>query len=137
MNLKWRKHRDSLSPGFTLLEVMVSISIISIVLIAVYRIQSQTLLMNHTVRFNTTAPMLAKAKLSEIVLEPLEDLSDDNGDFGEDFPGYTWKVSVQDMEFEDNKILSGSIKQIEIMVAFNKDEMTYELKTHRFFQKDS
>ena len=51
--------------GFTLLEVMVSVAIMSIVLVSVYRLHSQSLTMNTEARFYTQAPMLAQSKLAE------------------------------------------------------------------------
>ena len=42
------------TPGFTLLEVMVSLSIIAIALLAVYGNYSQTIAMNTDQQFNTT-----------------------------------------------------------------------------------
>ena len=57
------------SAGFTLLEIMVCLSIISIVLIAIYRMHSQTLLMNQSTQFYTTAPLLAQRRLTEVELD--------------------------------------------------------------------
>ena len=53
--------------GFTLLEILVAISIISIALIAVYRLYTQTLSMHQFQIFNTQAPMLAQKKMAERV----------------------------------------------------------------------
>ena len=82
-----------LRSGFTLLEVMVAMSIIAIVLLAVYRLHSQTLMMNYSARFYTTAPLLAQQKLSELELSDLDALIDAAGDFGDDHTGYGWEIS--------------------------------------------
>jgi len=53
------------SLGFTLLEVMVALAVMSIVLVSVYRMHSQSLTMNTAARFYTLAPMLAQGKMAE------------------------------------------------------------------------
>ena len=65
---------------------MAAISIIAIVLVAVYRLHAQTLSMNYSARFYVTAPMLAQKKMVEIESGGQEDMLDDSGDFGEEFP---------------------------------------------------
>ena len=52
------------SPGFTLLEVMVAISILAIALVAVFGSQSQSLSLANEAKFNTTAPFLAQSKMA-------------------------------------------------------------------------
>lgn len=122
--------------GFTFLEVMISISIISIVLISIYRLHSQTLMMNYSARFYTLAPLLAQVKLSEIDVMDQEDLSDDSGDFDEDYPGYSWKITIDDLILEDEESFSITMKQIEIKVMFNENELMYDLKVYRYADKE-
>ena len=43
--------------GFTLLEVMIALAVMSIVLVSVYRMHSQSLTMNTAARFYTLAPL--------------------------------------------------------------------------------
>jgi prepilin-type N-terminal cleavage/methylation domain-containing protein len=49
--------------GFTLLEVMVAMSIIAIALTAVLGSQSQSVSLASEAKFNTTAPLLAQSKI--------------------------------------------------------------------------
>ena len=84
--------------GFTLLEIMVALSIIAIVLVSVYKMQAQTISMNYEARFYATAPLLAQLKIAELETENLEEQADDSGDFGDEFPGYRWKVVIDDIE---------------------------------------
>ena len=78
--------------GFTLLEVMIAISVIAIVLITVYRLHAQTISMSNRSRFYTTAPLLAQRKLAEVTT--LKSLSSDSGSFSEAFPGMTWEANL-------------------------------------------
>ena len=121
--------------GFTLLEVMVAVSIIAIVLVSVYKMQAQTISMNYAARFYATAPLLAQLKIAELETENLEEQADDSGDFGDEFPGYRWKVVIDDIESETLGSIGENLKQIDIDVSFNNDEFTYDLRTYRFVQE--
>ena len=121
--------------GFTLLEVMVSVAIMSIVLVSVYRLHSQSLTMNTETRFYTQAPMLAQSKLAEMGAGEDAEFTDNSGEFGENFPGYTWKVSVEDVEIEALGEISQDLKQIDVTVSFNENEYVYNLRTFRFVRE--
>ena len=116
--------------GFTLLEILVAMFIISIALIAVFRLYAQTISMNHQLAFNTQAPFLAQQKISQLMSMPAEEMGDESGDFGDDFPGYAWAVTVEDMALEslDSQIL----KQINIHITMPESGQTYTCRTYRF-----
>lgn len=122
------------STGFTLLEIMVAISIIAIVLVSVYRMHAQTISMNFISRFQTTAPMLAKKILTEIETKPVDDMADDSGDFGKEFSGYKWQVSVKEVESEALGEIVKDLRQIEVTVSVNEDEDVYTIKSYKFFR---
>jgi general secretion pathway protein I len=88
-----------LSPrgGFTLLEVMIAMAILAITLVTVYQSQSQSISMATDSRFLTTASLLAQSRMAEIDRADLRGLVSGNGDFGEDFLGYSWQVDVGDV----------------------------------------
>jgi general secretion pathway protein I len=130
---RWKWHFGF--QGFTFLEIMVALFIISMALIAVYRLYSQTLSMNQVLRFNTHASLLAQKKLAELTLMSDEDLVDGSGDFEDPFAGYTWEVSVAQVESELLGDVSEDFKRIDINVSFNQDEMTYRLRTYRFMRR--
>ncbi|MFZ0241716.1 MAG: prepilin-type N-terminal cleavage/methylation domain-containing protein [Desulfobacterales bacterium] len=128
--------------GFTLIEMMVAVSIIAIVLTAVYRLHSQTLMMTIGARFYTVAPLLAQNKLAEIELSTARELTQGTGDFGKDFPDYTWEVTIEDVTSDQLKngadqlkAVVEKLKRIDIKVFYNQDEMTYTLRTYRFVPK--
>jgi prepilin-type N-terminal cleavage/methylation domain-containing protein len=82
--------------GFTLLEVMVALCILAIVLLSVYRLHSQTISMSIESRFYTQAPLLARSALTRWEEARKPELISDQGDFGKEFPGYHWKIRVED-----------------------------------------
>ena len=118
--------------GFTLLEVMVAISIMAVVLIAVYRMPSQSILMNSDVKFYTIAPLLAQGHLAEIEMETLKEQTSNAGDCGDEFPGFTWSLSIADVESEALVDTAGDLKKVDLIISLNQGENTYSLRTYRF-----
>jgi general secretion pathway protein I len=120
--------------GFTLLEVMVALSIIAIVLVSVYKLHAQTVSMNNEVRFYVTAPMLAQIKMAEIESESLEDIGDDSGDYGDEFPDYRWNIVIDDVESTALGNIAKDLKKIDLLISFNNDEFTYNLRAYKYFK---
>jgi general secretion pathway protein I len=125
--LLWMKKSEK---GFTLMEVMIAITILAIALVAVYQSQSQSISMTSNSRFLTTAALLAQSKMTEIeILEP-DRISSGSGDFDEDFPDYTWRVDISDTQID-------LLKKIEVSVTNNKmtSNNTYELVLYKVIRK--
>jgi general secretion pathway protein I len=119
--------------GFTLLEVMVAIALIAIALTAVFGSQSQSVSLAGEARFNTTATLLAQSKMAEIELQDPGDLTADSGDFDEDFPGYTWNLSVSNVMFDRPENVSDHLKQVDLTISWGEDELfQYALRVYRF-----
>ena len=120
--------------GFTLLEVMVSLSIIAIALIAVYSTYTQTISMNIEQRFNATAPLLAAGIVSDLEKRSLDDLSDESGEFGPEFPGYRWETVVETLTSETLDTIAEDMRGISVTVSLNEGEWTYRVDTFRFMR---
>ncbi len=120
------------SLGFTLLEVMVALAVMSIVLVSVYRMHSQSLTMNTAARFYTLAPMLAQGKMAELAALSSSAFGQDSGDFGEQFPGYNWTASTTDVSSEILGELADDLKQIDVSVSLNENQFVYRLRTYKF-----
>jgi general secretion pathway protein I len=121
------------SVGFTLLEVMIAISIMAIALVAVFGSQSQSLSLANEAKFNTTAPFLAQSKMADFEAEPFEDLSSDSGDFGEDFPGYRWELQVSDVASDGLEDVSEYLRQLDLAVLWGEDSAyEYRLRLYLF-----
>ena len=137
MNFKLQTSNFKLpfSPGFTLLEVMIAVAIIAIALMAVLGSQSQGLSLAGESRFNRTATLLAQGKMAEIeAVKDQRDLNSDSGDFGDEFPGYTWQLSVDEVLFDGAERISDRLKQIDLEVSWGSDELyQYRLRLYRFF----
>jgi len=123
-------------PGFTLLEVMIALAVISIALMALLGSQSQGLSLANESRFNTTASLLAQGKMAEIeALTDQQDLASDSGNFGDEFRDYAWQVSIHDVTFEGAGKISDRLKRIDLEVRYMQDNRyRYQLRLYRFFQ---
>lgn len=118
--------------GFTLLEVLVAMAVLTISLTSIYKLHGQTMVMSAKARFLTLAPQLAQAKLSEIEWQGFEDIGDSSGDFGKDHPNYQWKLSVEDIPTELFTEDKYHLVRININITQNDDDR-YQLQTYRFF----
>jgi general secretion pathway protein I len=129
---KAQSRRSDSASGFTLLEVMVALAVMAIVLVSVYRMHSQSLTMNTAAQFYTQAPLLAQSKMAGLETLSEGGFSEDSGDFGEQFPGYSWKVSEKDVASEILGTAAEDLKQIDVTVSYNDDQFSYSLRTYRF-----
>lgn len=117
--------------GFTLLEVMAAISIITVVLVAVYQLHAQTISMSEAVRFYTVAPILAQSRIAGISAGISESRFSDSGDFGENYPGYGWSVTTEEIESEALGNAAEGFKKIDVTVTYNEDEFTYHFRSYQ------
>lgn len=121
------------SCGFTFLEVMIALSIMAIVLVSIYRLQSQTALMSIRSRFDTLAPLLAQQKLSQLESDPRE-VKSGEGDFGDLYPGYVWRISINKVTSEPLGSVAESIKQIDLQIALQDGESVYNIRVYRIME---
>ena len=96
--------------GLTLLEVLIAMTIMSITLVALSRSQSQSLSITGESRSMTTVLMLAQNKMAEIESKNPLDNMNDSGDFGNDYPDFSWKVKVSNSEIPH-------LKKVEVFIS--------------------
>lgn len=118
--------------GFTLMEVLVALAVLAIALTSIYKLQGRTILMSSKARFLTIAPQLAQSKLAEIERQKFDDISDGEGVFGEEYPSYTWTLSVEEIPTELITEKDYHLVRIDVRVARDDDE-DYQLHTYRFY----
>ncbi|MDJ0783747.1 MAG: prepilin-type N-terminal cleavage/methylation domain-containing protein [Desulfosarcinaceae bacterium] len=118
--------------GFTLLEVMVAVTIVAIALSAVYKLYSQAFAMNQSARFYTTAALLAETKLAELNAQAPRDLTSDTGDFEDAYADYRWEITVTEVAAEALTLSLQSMRQIDIVITHAQQGDTFSLRTYRF-----
>jgi general secretion pathway protein I len=124
---------NSRNPGFTLLEVMVAMSIIAIALTALLVSQSQSISIAGEAKFSTTAALLAQSKMAEIETKTEDELTYDSGDFGDDFPDYSWEMEVQDVIFTDEEEFTDYLKQVDLTIYWGEGrQYQYSLRLYHF-----
>ena len=88
--------------------------------------------MHYTVRFYSTAPILAQSKIADYQSEPADEWIDGSGDFGDRFPGYAWKAVFNDVESEALGETAKNIKRLDITLSFNEGEFVYTIRTYMY-----
>jgi len=86
--------------GFTLLEVLVAVAILAIAMAAILKANVQSLDTLTRSRETSTASLLAAGKLAEVEAAGVAKWSELRGDFGEDYPDYTWEVETSSTQVE-------------------------------------
>jgi general secretion pathway protein I len=80
--------------GFTLLEVVIAMAIISIALVGLLGLVNRSIVVNDRLQRITQATLLAQHKMAEVI--DTEDLNADQGSFDEPFEVYNWQVAYSD-----------------------------------------
>lgn len=128
-----RKYSKKYSHGFTLLEVMFALSLIGISLTVLLVSQSQGLSLANEAKFNTTASLLAQRRMAEIEMEKINDVVSASGDFGEDYPGYNWELSVDQATFSDLGDIELPFVKLDLIVYFeDKGKYSYDVRLYKF-----
>ncbi|MDA3787362.1 MAG: prepilin-type N-terminal cleavage/methylation domain-containing protein [Desulfobacula sp.] len=121
--------------GFTLLEVMISVSIIALILTSLFRMQSGTIGLATADKFNSIAPALAQQLLVRMEHD-LANWSEVEGDFGETFPGIKWACEISDSLFEEIDFISeenyNNFKRIDVEITDSSRQRSYKFTTWRF-----
>lgn len=120
--------------GFTLLEVMISISIIALIFVSLFRMQTGSVALATAHKFNQLAPALANQLIVKISADP-DGFSKDQGDFGDSFPGITWTCEVSDGDFDSLDYFSSEnserLKKINLEITNQADNRSFGLTCWR------
>ncbi len=109
--------------GFTLLEVMVSVTIIGIALVTLMGAQSQSVSLAGISRFETTAALLARQKMTELISAGFTELTSSEGDFGDTYPMFHWQAEVSELSEEETDLTAAPelLKRIHLVVTAGDD----------------
>jgi general secretion pathway protein I len=103
MTMTMTCHRES-KAGFSLLEVMISMAILSLSLMALIEITTNNVAATHHAKMTTAATFLARTRIADLEDQVLElgfgdNEIEDEGDFTEQgYPGFRWHTLVERVE---------------------------------------
>jgi len=122
------------SKGFTLLEVIVAMAVLSIVMVTLFRLQASTVGLSGAVAFNQVAPRLAKEQVHALI-ENNFNPDDLDQELEAPYTGYTWACDIREAgEDQDwDSILPSRqlkrLKQIKITILSPDRNSTFSLST--------
>lgn len=92
----WRRR----GKGFTLIETMVSLSVLSIGILAVWNVFAMASRASELDANTRVALMLADAKMTDLSLGPVKQLGQQQGRFDGQYQGYEWTTDVENSPFD-------------------------------------
>ena len=113
-NAEWRtinpksEIRNPKSKGFTLLEVMVAVTIMSMVLVVLLGLKNRSMQDVALAEHITTATMLANGKMMETIMSGRFDPVEEEGEFPdeENLTEYTWKRTISKIPLPNGSSLT-------------------------------
>lgn len=113
---------------------MISVSIIAIIFISLFRMQSGSISLAETGRFNTLAPILAGRLLNKIEKD-ISTWSESEGNFGENYPGIGWTCEIIDFPLQEMNFVSKEsarqFKKITIVITASSGQAPFKAETWR------
>ncbi|MGE5840455.1 MAG: prepilin-type N-terminal cleavage/methylation domain-containing protein [Deltaproteobacteria bacterium] len=123
-----RRGKDS---GFTLLEVVICLGLLALVLVAVFHLQAQNLDLQSEAQFVTIATCLLQERFSHI--RSLGNIQEgtQSGNFGEDYPDYTYSQEVSGVFDLEN------LYRVRVTVILEREKVRKDLwiETYLFQQR--
>lgn len=126
--------------GFTLLEVMIAIAILAVSLLAIFNLQSTSLIGSARAQRISMATLLAGQKMSQVLIDLEEgmtkgefpDEKEETGSFEEEkHPDYFWKLSVKKTEIPPPPLPEGGadiMGKVFTMVSEQLSKSTRQVK---------
>jgi len=102
--------------GFTLLEVMIAIALMTMAFGSIFTVQSSSLGMSTRAKNIVIASMLARQKLAQFEIDhrgkPFSEAStESSGTFDSPYEKFRWKLKVTELPFPDLSLLLGNQKK--------------------------
>jgi len=122
-----RKGKDH---GFTLLEIVICLGLIALALMAVFHLQAQNLDLQSEAQFMTTATCLLQEKISQLQAVEKIDEGTNSGDFGKDYPDYTYKQEVSKVPDTE------TLYKVRVTVILERDKASKDLWRETYLYRE-
>jgi len=113
--------------GFTLIEIMIALSVLSIALVVLLGLRNQGITLAARSRHMIEATLLARQKVTEISAAGFAELGEKEGDFGDEFPQYKWRQNVVQTPFN-------VVRELLLQVVWKEEnrEISLDVTTYLF-----
>ncbi|MHB8482733.1 MAG: type IV pilus modification PilV family protein [Nitrospiria bacterium] len=112
---------DRSEKGFTLLEVMIALTIVAIVFVPLLALRNQNINQTAYARQLLRAEFLTNEKISRLLLEEPPVKGETHGDFGDQYPEFRWVQTVSDTPL-------GVVKEVKLKVIWKRGERDEEME---------
>ncbi len=107
--------------GFTLLEVMVALAVLSLALVVLFSQQATSLSRGNEARITTKAALLAQERMAGLLAEKRLSIGDEEGEVKESTPPFKWRQQVEEGSME-------GMKKLTIVVLWKEGEKEREVR---------
>jgi len=121
--------------AFTLVEVLAAIAIIAIVLPVLMNGLSVTINAASLAKHRTLGTTLAQSKLDELIVT--RDFQTLSGDFGDQVPGYRWKIDLNPWSSPTVDGFSTTIQQLDVTVSWTQRNQTFNAAVSTLLYQNS
>ena len=115
--------------GFTLLEVMIALAIISIALISLLSLATSSINVNARLQKITQATLLAQEKMTDVeakIRNSSTEPPDEEGEFNEPFVEFRWRTVFEETPFPP-------LRMVTVIVAWGEEAQNEAVQISSFF----
>ena len=106
-------NRNRSDSGFTLIEVMVALSIIAAAFVTLLGTHAMSLNLAYKHKEQMLVTMMVRQKMEEVLTVPFDSIEDDTGDFGPAYAEYEWELDSESTDTDNLKRVTIVIKSPE------------------------
>lgn len=111
--------------GFTLVEVLITMVMVVVGMVLLSQAFSAGLRAVSVSDRATQAQFLAEQKIADLEILSFGNLQSDSGDFGDDYPEYSWQTEISNTDIEN-------LKQIILTVSWTQENKTRSIVIYKY-----
>jgi general secretion pathway protein I len=107
--------------GFTLLEVMVALAVLSLALVVLFSQQATSLSRGNEARITIKASLLAQEHMAGLLAEKRLSIGDEEGQVKDSIPPFQWRQQVEESDTE-------GMKRVTVVVLWKEGEKERDVR---------